>query len=84
MSCLISMHRGDLNNKQLQLLGRFASAMPLALVLSTSPADRDRRSPFSVRPRRQQEDSCKVVMLVTCIACSARNACYPTIDPNSQ
>lgn len=38
MSCLISMHRGDLNNKQLQLLGRFASAMPLALVLSTSPA----------------------------------------------
>jgi hypothetical protein len=32
------MHRGDLNNKQLQLLGRFASAMPLALVLSTSPA----------------------------------------------
>lgn len=38
MSYMISMHRGDLNNKQLQLLDpeqvRFASAIPLALALA--------------------------------------------------
>lgn len=61
------MYRGDLNNKQLQLLGRFASAIPLALALLA--LDRDPRSPFSVRPRRQQEDSCDFysLQLVICL-----------------
>jgi hypothetical protein len=37
---MISMHRGDLNNKQLQP-GRFASAIPLALALLALALDRD-------------------------------------------
>jgi hypothetical protein len=61
------MHRGDLNNKQLQL-GLFASAIPLALSIVTSIAFQ----------RSTSSSARGFLYLLRLAAC---NACYPTIDP---